>query len=88
MQIEVEAIDGILEEGSEILEEYKGVPAVDAGEDPERWPEKMKGFAFGRGGRPDEIAGMAAFLASDRASYISGTVITIDGGWSARAPVV
>ena len=62
--------------------------AVDAGEDPERWPEKMKGFAFGRGGRPDEISGMVAFLASDRASYISGTVVTIDGGWSARAPVV
>lgn len=61
---------------------------ADAGEDPERWRDKMTGFPWGRGGRPDEIAGMAAFLASDRASYVSGTVITIDGGWSARAPAI
>lgn len=61
---------------------------ADAGEDPERWRDKMKSFPWGRGGRPDEISGMVAFLASDRASYVSGTVITIDGGWSARAPAI
>jgi NAD(P)-dependent dehydrogenase (short-subunit alcohol dehydrogenase family) len=37
-------------------------------------------------GRPGEIAELAAFLCSDRASYINGAVITVDGGYSARHP--
>ncbi len=45
----------------------------------------MKGLPFGRPGMADEVADLVVFLASDRASYISGTVITIDGGNSARA---
>ncbi|MEP0828507.1 MAG: SDR family oxidoreductase [bacterium] len=34
----------------------------------------------GRLGRPDELAALVAFLASDRAAYISGSSITVDGG--------
>lgn len=41
-------------------------------------------FAYGRPARIDEVTGMVAFLASDRASYISGTMITVDGGLIAR----
>jgi|SRR5579875_2777783 len=41
-------------------------------------------FAYGRPARVDEITGMVAFLASDRASYISGTMVTVDGGLVAR----
>ena len=36
---------------------------------------------MGRLGEPREFAALAAFLASERASYITGTSITVDGGW-------
>lgn len=36
-----------------------------------------------RHGQPEEIAPLAAFLASDQASYITGANIPVDGGWTA-----
>lgn len=36
---------------------------------------------MGRMARPDEIARMARFLASDRARYITGSIVAVDGGW-------
>lgn len=38
----------------------------------------------GRMGRPDEIASMAVYLASDEAVFLTGSVLTIDGGLTAR----
>ena len=52
--------------------------------DAERWPELMQGHAFGRAAKPEEIAWMAAFLASDKSAYTTGSIITIDGGGSSR----
>jgi NAD(P)-dependent dehydrogenase (short-subunit alcohol dehydrogenase family) len=52
--------------------------------DPERWTEYMQPLAFGRAAKPEEIGWMAAFLASDRSGYITGSIVTIDGGGSSR----
>jgi 3-oxoacyl-[acyl-carrier protein] reductase len=52
--------------------------------DAEKWTELMKPLAFGRAAKPEEIGWMAAFLASDRSGYTTGSIITIDGGGSSR----
>ena len=43
----------------------------------------VKNSLLGRGAEPHEIAQVALFLASDEASFITGTTITVDGGFTA-----
>jgi len=45
-------------------------------------------FPGGRGGTAEEVGDLIVFLASERAGFISGCVMTIDGGITARRSVV
>ncbi len=42
--------------------------------------EKAKSIPLGRIGKPEELAALVTFLASEKAAYISGTTISVDGG--------
>jgi len=44
--------------------------------------QQTERMALGRYGEPDELKGIAAYLASDASSYTTGQVFVVDGGWS------
>ena len=50
----------------------------------DNWRELFKPLPFARACAPDEVGAMITFLASERCSYNSGSVVTIDAGLSAR----
>jgi len=51
---------------------------------PERVEGMLKVVPAGRLGQPEDIASMVAFLASEEASYVTGTIMDVDGGLTAR----
>jgi NAD(P)-dependent dehydrogenase (short-subunit alcohol dehydrogenase family) len=51
--------------------------------DAERYRRILGRIALGRIGQPEEIGGALVFLASAAARYMTGSTITIDGGWTA-----
>jgi NAD(P)-dependent dehydrogenase (short-subunit alcohol dehydrogenase family) len=48
--------------------------------DAERWRELADPLPMGRPATPEEVADMVVFACSARASYVSGTILTVDGG--------
>jgi NAD(P)-dependent dehydrogenase (short-subunit alcohol dehydrogenase family) len=49
-------------------------------ENPQIFDQLAKWYPLGRVGEPEDIANAALFLASDQAAWITGTVLTVDGG--------
>ncbi|MBI1776341.1 MAG: SDR family oxidoreductase [Proteobacteria bacterium] len=62
--------------------------AIDMLGDEERWEELFQKYPGGRPATSEEVADLLAFLASPKAGYITGSVVTIDGGISARGSVI
>jgi glucose 1-dehydrogenase len=54
-------------------------------DNPEQAKALMAEIPLGRWGKPEEIAGLAVYLASDEASYVTGSTYFIDGGMLRQA---
>ena len=52
--------------------------------DPVRNPAILSRIPAGRWGEPGDLKGAALFLAAPASDYVSGTIITVDGGWMGR----
>jgi len=52
--------------------------------DPVKYQEFIRQIPMGRWGELDEMTGVAVFLATDASSYVTGSAVFIDGGWTAR----
>ena len=53
-------------------------------EDPEKYKAFVANIPMGRWGYMNELDGAVVYLASDASSYMTGTTLTIDGGWTAQ----
>jgi NAD(P)-dependent dehydrogenase (short-subunit alcohol dehydrogenase family) len=62
--------------------------ALDTLGDAARWQELFAHYPGGRAATPDEVADLMLFLASPRAGYITGTIVTIDGGIAAHGSII
>jgi 3(or 17)beta-hydroxysteroid dehydrogenase len=52
--------------------------------DPERYRRTVSRIPLGRYGEPDEVAYGVLYLASDESSFVTGSELVIDGGWTAQ----
>ncbi len=62
--------------------------ALDRFGDEAHWEELFDHYPAGRPASPEEVADLMLFLASPRAGYITGTIVTLDGGIAARGSII
>jgi len=67
-----------------LAEEGRPVAGLTADEAVAAYYGPRRPIPLGRAGMPEEIAGLVVFLCSDQASWITGTCINADGGWTKR----
>ena len=53
-------------------------------DDPVKYQEFVKRIPMGRWGEPEELGGAVVFLASEASTYVTGSALFVDGGWTAR----
>jgi len=53
-------------------------------DDPVKYQEFVRNIPMGRWGELDELSGIAVLLASDASSFMTGSSVLVDGGWTAR----
>jgi glucose 1-dehydrogenase len=53
--------------------------------DPEQYRSLLSEIPLGRMGKPEEVAALAVYLASDAAAYVTGSTFVVDGGMMRRA---
>lgn len=63
---------------------YMETPLVREAMEDDEWYESMRRLhLLDRFGDPEEVVGPAVFLASEASSFVTGSVLTVDGGWTA-----
>ncbi|ERG99910.1 MAG: dehydrogenase, partial [Haloquadratum sp. J07HQX50] len=64
---------------------YMKTPLVREAMEDKEWHRKMReGHMLERFGEPEEVAGAAIYLAAEASSFVTGTILSVDGGWTAQ----